>query len=136
MPAPRAIARSNRYLANALARRLATRVPPFILIEHVGRVSGKRYRTPVFGFFEGGNETIVVALTYGPDVDWLKNLQAAGGGIVVSRGHAYHIASPVIHTGLDRSATIPGIFKPILRLLNVSQFARLPLRTPAGTIAA
>jgi hypothetical protein len=28
----------------------------------------------------------VVALTYGPDVDWLKNLRASGGGEIETRG--------------------------------------------------
>ena len=129
MPMPRVIARANRYLANPLARRLAGRVPPFILVEHVGRVSKKRYRTPVFGFFEDHSGAIVVVLTYGPAVDWLKNLRAAGGGIVVARGRTYAIATPVVHTGLDRSPAIPAIVRLVLLPFDVTQFARLPLRT-------
>ena len=129
MPAPRVIARANRFLANPLARLIAGRVPPFILIQHVGRVSNRRYRTPVFGFFEHDRGAIVVVLTYGPAVDWLKNLRAAGGGVVIARGRTYAIASPVVHTGLDRSPAIPSVVRLVVRLLNVTQFARLPLRS-------
>ena len=126
MPAPYAIARSNRYLVNPLARRLAGKVPPFILIEHRGRTSGKSYRTPVWGFFED-DDAIVIALTYGPDIDWLKNLRAAGGGEVVARGGAHHVATPIVQTGIDRTTAIPAMIRPVLRLMRVDQFARLPL---------
>lgn len=132
MPIPRLVARANRYLLNPLLLRIAGWLPPFMIIEHRGRTSGKRYRTPVIGFVEDGREHIVVVLTYGPRVDWLKNLQAPDGGAALSRGKSYQIGSPVIVSGLDRTRAIPRIARPLLSLLRVSQFARLPLRSPVA----
>jgi len=130
MPLPSAVARANRYLVNPLVRRLAGRVPPVVAVEHAGRVSGRRFRTPVFGFHDRDTGAIEVALTYGPDVDWIKNLRAAGGGRVVARGGAYEVGSPVIETGLDAARALPPPLKPILRLMRVSDVARLPIRSP------
>jgi deazaflavin-dependent oxidoreductase (nitroreductase family) len=132
MPIPRLVARANRYLLNPLLLRVAGWLPPFMIIEHRGRTSGKRYRTPVIGFFESGGDSIVVVLTYGAQVDWLKNLAAADGGAVLARGHVYPVGPPTIVRGLDRTRAIPRIARPLLRLLRVSQFAGLPLRSPVA----
>lgn len=126
MPIPRVVARSNRYLANPLFRRLAGRVPPFVLIEHRGRTSGKRYGTPVFGFRAQNDPTWVVALTYGPEVDWLKNLRAAGGGVLVARGERYRTGPPVVGEGITAATAIPAPIRAFLRLVRVSWFVRLP----------
>jgi len=132
MPIPRLVARANRYLLNPLLLRVAGWLPPFMIIEHRGRTSGKRYRTPVIGFFEPGGDSIVVVLTYGPRVDWLKNLTAAGGGTMLVRGHVYPVGSPSVGSGLDQTRAIPRIARPLLSLLRVSQFVRLPLRAPVA----
>ena len=129
MPAPYAIARFARDYFNHLTRPLAGRLPPFILVEHRGRRSGRPYQTPMFGFFDD-DRAIVIVLTYGPNVDWLKNLAAAGGGTVVARGRTYRVGPPAVETGLDRARVIPAIFRPALRLMRANDFARLPLRPP------
>jgi hypothetical protein len=84
------------------------------------------------GFFQDG-DAIVVALTYGPDLDWLANLRAAGGGAVVSRGRTFNVGPPTVHTGLDQTTAIPAMVKLLLRVLRVSQFARLPLSADGKT---
>ena len=50
---------------------------PFIELEHVGRHSGRVYRVPLNAFRTG--DTVTFARTYGPRVDWLRNVRAAGG---------------------------------------------------------
>jgi len=134
MPAPYAIARFARDYFNHLTRPLAGRLPPFILVEHQGRTSGRAYRTPMFGFFDD-DRAIVVVLTYGPNVDWLKNLRAAGGGTVVARGRRCRVGAPVVEAGLDQARVIPAILRPFLRLMRVNDFARLPLRPPTRSAA-
>src|SRR5579864_8604595 len=74
-----------KYTLNPLTRRLArTSHGPFAIVRHVGRRSGKQYETPIivgptdYGF--------VVELTYGPDVDWYKNVLAAHGCTIISHG--------------------------------------------------
>jgi deazaflavin-dependent oxidoreductase (nitroreductase family) len=61
---------------NWFSRRFVHRLPGFAVIGYLGRKSGKRYRTPMNSFRRGS--TYVFALTYGPDVQWVKNVLAAG----------------------------------------------------------
>lgn len=76
MPLPQALARANRKVTNRIARRFAGRLPPFAMIEHVGRKSGKMYRTPIMIFRSGA--IFAIALTYGPDTEWVRNVRQAG----------------------------------------------------------
>jgi deazaflavin-dependent oxidoreductase (nitroreductase family) len=76
MPLPRSLARFNRVVTNRVFAPLAGRVPPWIVLEHVGRRSGRSYRTVLMGFPRRGD--MIVALTYGPETDWLRNALAAG----------------------------------------------------------
>ena len=64
-------------LFNPLSRRVAGFLPGFAILTHRGRRSGTAYRTPINVFRRDG--AWVVVLTYGSDVDWVKNVLAAGG---------------------------------------------------------
>ena len=67
----------NKHFLNKLLRRFATiSFGPFALVKHVGRKSGKPYETPIMAFPISGG--FLVALTYGPQVDWYQNVLAAG----------------------------------------------------------
>ncbi len=64
----------TKRVVNPLTRRFADRLPWFGLLTHVGRRSGTTYHTPLNVFRRG--EGYVFALTYGPDVDWVRNIIA------------------------------------------------------------
>jgi deazaflavin-dependent oxidoreductase (nitroreductase family) len=96
MPIPKFITGFNKHVTNRLFLIIAGWLGPFSVINHVGRRSGHTFRTPVLAFPSG--EGYVVALTYGRDVDWVKNLLAAGRGEVERGGlrvlvHSFRIAS-------------------------------------------
>src|SRR5438128_2213302 len=57
---------------------------PFAVIRHVGRRSGKPYETTIMIWPMG--DGFVIALTYGPEVDWYRNLRASGHGTLLWRG--------------------------------------------------
>jgi deazaflavin-dependent oxidoreductase (nitroreductase family) len=82
----------NRRVTNPLFRPISGWVPLWSIIEHTGRRSGKTYRTPVSMFTTP--DGVAVALVYGPDRDWLKNLQAAGGGRVKLNGKTFAVTDP------------------------------------------
>ena len=94
MQLPQRLARFNRHVTNPIQRMWAGWAPSFGILEHVGRRSGKPYRTPlsVFNADVDGKPGVAILLTYGPDRDWLKNLNAAGGGKM--RRHGKTSASP------------------------------------------
>jgi deazaflavin-dependent oxidoreductase (nitroreductase family) len=119
MPMSRAVARFNRY-PNRIARRLAPYLPPFLLLTHMGRSSGKRYRTPVFGFRT--DDGFVIALTYGRESDWVRNVLAAEGGEAVYRRRAYTLSEPRLVHGDPKRQPLPGVVRLVLPLLNVDDF--------------
>jgi hypothetical protein len=69
MQLPQWLARFNRHVTNPIQRIWAGYVPTMGILEHVGRKSGKTYRTPLTVFTT--DEGIAILLTYGPDRDWL-----------------------------------------------------------------
>ena len=127
MPLPRALARFNRVVGNRLLRPLAMVLPNFGVVVHRGRVSGREYQTLVNWWRD--EETAIVALTYGSDVDWLKNLRAAGGGAIVNRGRTYPLGMPEV-IGPEGLSRMPGTVRVMLSTIDVDQFAVMPLITP------
>ena len=122
MPFPEAVARFNRRVTNPIIGRFAGIVGPLAIVEHRGRRSGTRYRTPVMAFPEGGE--VIVALTYGPEVDWVKNVIAAGGCTIAYRRRRIRLADPRLEHGAPPEA-IPRVVGWFLRLLRVRAFLRL-----------
>ena len=76
-PLSQRVARFNRRVTNRITRPFADRLPRFGIVIHIGRTSGRTYRTPV-NVFRDGNDYII-ALTYGAETDWVCSVQAAGG---------------------------------------------------------
>jgi hypothetical protein len=69
----------------------------------------------------------VIALTYGPETDWVKNVLAAGGCELRTRGQAIPLGSPRLFHDQSRAAIRP-VERQVLRILHVAGFLSL---TPA-----
>jgi deazaflavin-dependent oxidoreductase (nitroreductase family) len=124
MPLPRSIARFNRYVTNRVLGPLAPHLPAFGVVVHRGRKSGRCYRTPVNVFRRPGG--FVVALTYGPNTDWVRNVLAAGGCVLETRGRRLRLTRPrLFHDESRRS--VPAPLRPLGRLGGVSDFLDLSL---------
>lgn len=127
MPLPRAVARFNRTTFNPIVRRFVGRVPPTMLVSHTGRKSGKTYQTPVFGF-PTADGFIIIALTYGPEADWVRNVLAAGRCDVTYRSRRITLTDPALLDADPRAQPLPGVIQRALRLMKVRDF--LTLRVP------
>jgi len=127
MPLSDRVARFNRRVTNPLARTFAGRLPPFALVEHRGRRSGREYATPIMAFPAGTG--FAVALTYGPDRDWVWNVRAAGGCTLIRGGRRLRLANPSL-LGEEGSALMPGPIRPVLRRFGVAAFLRLDPASP------
>lgn len=107
MQIPQWVARFNRYVTNPIQRIWAGYVPAFAILEHVGRKSGKTFRTPlnVFNTADG----VAILLTYGPDRDWLKNLKAADGGRIKHYGRTFAVTDPRVVTKAEAATELTGL---------------------------
>lgn len=77
---------------NRLTTRLAaTGHGPFSLVRHVGRKSAKHYQTPII--VARVPEGFIAELTYGENVNWYRNIIAAGECDLVVRGVTWHIVA-------------------------------------------
>ena len=119
MPIPRRVARWNRVGLNRITRHVAPWMPGFGLVVHRGRRSGREYQTPVNVF--PADDGFVIALTYGADTDWVKNVQAAGGCELRTRGRALRVGSPRVYHDETRHGIRP-LEREMLRLLGVADF--------------
>ncbi|MGH2514311.1 MAG: hypothetical protein ACRDHP_01520 [Ktedonobacterales bacterium] len=114
-----------KHFVNPVLRNLAhSSHGPFALLRHVGRRSGKTYEIPIMVWpVESG---FVIALTYGSQVDWLRNLQAAGQGSLRWHKREYVFQQPRFIDAKTALAVLPLFTKPVLRLLGVHEFVNLP----------
>ena len=91
MKLSRNVARFNRRFNNPVQGVYAWLLPPWAVILHRGRRSGRSYRTPLLAFRRG--RTLIIALLYGEESDWLRNLRA-GGGEVIRGGRTFPVLGP------------------------------------------
>ena len=119
-------------LFNPLSRRVAGRLPLFGILSYVGRKSGRVYRTPLNVFKRG--DGYVFALTYGSEVDWVKNVFAAGEADLRTRGRDVHLVEPELFVDPTRRL-MPLPVRVVLRLNNVEEFLRMRQShaTPSGS---
>ncbi|OBI88988.1 nitroreductase family deazaflavin-dependent oxidoreductase [Mycobacterium sp. 1245805.9] len=102
-PLLNAVRASNKYLLNPLMVQLAGHKHWYAAaITHTGRRSGKQYTTPVVA--ERIADGFVIPLPYGTDVDWLRNVRAAGRATISSQGEDYEVAQPEI---IDAAEALP-----------------------------
>lgn len=121
----RKLARFNKVATNRALGLITPRLPGFGTVVHRGRRSGSVYRTPVnlFRVPDG----FVVALTYGPGADWVKNVVAAGGCEIVTRGRHVKLVDPlVVHD--ETRKPVPVLVRRVLGAVGVADF--LHLRRP------
>jgi deazaflavin-dependent oxidoreductase (nitroreductase family) len=126
MPIPKVVGRWNKAGLNRLIRHIAPWMPGLGVVIHRGRRSGRRYETPVEVF--PAADGYVLALTYGPDTDWVKNVLAAGGCELRTRGRSIRLGSPRLFHDESRSGIRP-LERQVLRALRVTDFLSLSSTT-------
>ena len=65
-----------------------------------------------------------LAMTYGPDADWVKNVLAAGGCELRTRGRTVRLVAPRPFRDESRRGIRP-VEREVLRLLRVADFLSL-----------
>lgn len=113
----------NRVALNKVTRPVFRWLPGAGVVVHRGRRTGSTYRTPVDVFPRPGGR-FVIALTYGPDTDWVKNVLAANGCELLTRGGHLELTAPqLFHDETRREIRLPE--RLMLSVLQVSDFMEL-----------
>jgi deazaflavin-dependent oxidoreductase (nitroreductase family) len=123
MPIPDRMRQVNKVSLNKLTGALAPWLPGLGVVVHRGRTTAAQYRTPVNVFPRPGGRYIL-ALTYGPDTDWVKNVLAAGGCELAAGGRHIRLTAPRLFHDQTR-AEIRVVERAILGLLHVYDFLEL-----------
>jgi deazaflavin-dependent oxidoreductase (nitroreductase family) len=119
VPFSKRLAHFNRRVTNRITRHIAWWAPGFAIVIHVGRRSGRVYRTPVNVF--RGDGRYVFALTYGRDSDWVRNVLSAGGCEMETRRRTVALTNPEVFTD-PRRRHVPPPLRWILGAARVDDF--------------
>lgn len=112
----------NRYV-NPVTRPVAKKLPSCAILTHRGRNTGRTYRTPV-NVFQRGSEYFFF-LTYGSDVQWVKNVVANGFCSIETRGRVVELVEPRLITDPELRPAPPHVRFVERRIAGVTQYLRM-----------
>ena len=118
------LAKFNIVVTNRITGLFAGYVPGFGILTHVGRKSGKVYRTPINVFRTPNGFSI--ALTYSSQSAWVKNVLAAGRCELKTVGKSYRLSAPkVVHDPSRRR--FPILVRIVLTLVGADEYLQLSI---------
>jgi deazaflavin-dependent oxidoreductase (nitroreductase family) len=112
----------KRYV-NPVTRPAARNLPGFAILTHRGRKTGRSYRTPI-NVFRRGTEYFFF-LTYGSDVQWVKNVLAVGCCSIETRGRVVELVEPELITDPELRAAPPHVRFVERRIAGATQYLRM-----------
>jgi len=127
MHLPRFMRRVNRAFTNPVLGTIAWALPPLAIVGHVGRKSGRRYRTPVVAF--PTKTGFVIPMTYGRDVDWARNLVKRRGGEIMRLGRRFTLRNPRIVGTAAAYPHLPIGMRSALRMADFPGYVLADLAT-------
>jgi deazaflavin-dependent oxidoreductase (nitroreductase family) len=98
---------------------------PFSILQHTGRKTGRLYQTPVITTTIG--ETIIIALTYGEKVDWLRNILAQGGCNIFFGNKWWHASHPAVIGADSAYSMLPESRSTLFRRFRFKKFLLMQL---------
>lgn len=121
-PRTRFIRPFTTHILNRFTRLFVHRLPGFAIISHRGRKSGQTHRTPMNVFRDG--DDYLFALTYGSDVQWVKNILAAREADLQIGDTTIHLTDPELFVDPTRRL-MPQHVRTLLGVMRVSEFLRM-----------
>lgn len=116
------VRRFNKQVINRIMLLFAGR-RIYAVVHHVGRKSGKLYKTPVVAsLIEGG---LVMPLPYGADTDWCQNVVAAGRCTIELDKETYEASEPEIIGEEAALPAFPGWLQRSLQKNRVTQYLKV-----------
>jgi deazaflavin-dependent oxidoreductase (nitroreductase family) len=116
------LAKFNVAVTNRITGLFAGWLTGFGILTHVGRKSGRVYRTPI-NVFRVSNG-FIIALTYSSQSEWVRNVLAAGSCELRTVGKTYRLSAPkVVHDPSRRRFPIP--VRLVLMLVGADEYMEL-----------
>jgi deazaflavin-dependent oxidoreductase (nitroreductase family) len=109
----------TKHVFNPISRRVVRWLPGFALLGYRGRRSGRLYRTPMNVFRHG--DRWVFALTYGSEVQWVRNVLAFGEAELITGRRTIRLVDPQLVVDPTRRLMPFGV-RQVLGLMRVSEF--------------
>lgn len=126
MVLPASLKYINKRFTNRLMRLIAGKPgSPIGLIRHRGRKSGKLYDTPILP--ARLSDAFVFALTYGPGVDWYRNILADKKAELVLKGKTYALIEPLNLPADSGQQAFGGLTRFLLNWLGVQGFFQMAI---------
>lgn len=117
----------NKHFTNKLLIHIAGRsFGHFAILTHTGRKSGKLYRIPIIA--EPVQEGFVIALTYGKQVDWYKNVSASGSCTLYWKNRQYSLGNPIFIDQEAGLSAFPRLLRRSLRRHNITYYLKLTIQ--------
>jgi deazaflavin-dependent oxidoreductase (nitroreductase family) len=111
----------NKHFFNKITLKFAGhRGSPFSIVKHRGRKTGKSYSTPVVTIRT--EDRFYIPLTYGENVDWLKNVLHASDCIIQSRGDSILMTMPQVVNASNAIIMFPQFQRKLFRFFRVEKF--------------
>lgn len=110
------------HVFNPLTRLVAGRLPGFGVLTHIGRSTGRRYRTPLLVLRR--EDDYVVGLWYGSETHWVKNVLAARGCDLLTRGRTVRLTDPRVSADPTKRV-MPLPLRWAGSLVGLTEFLRL-----------
>ncbi len=110
-----------KRVSNAVLMRVSGRRFRFYsIVEHVGRSTGRRYRNPVSAYPLG--DGFVVPVLYGGGSQWVRNVLAAGGFVLRTRGETVPLERPEIIPASRALAAFPAPMRALMTRQGIDEF--------------
>jgi deazaflavin-dependent oxidoreductase (nitroreductase family) len=127
------VKRYNKWLLNRVYLRFSGQFAHVATVHHVGRRSGTPYATPVRAY--QAHQDVIIPLPYGADIDWLRNLRAAGQGVVDLEGRSLRVGETAVVAIDDVVDLLPDSMIRIVRFNGAREALRLRVSEPTPASA-
>jgi deazaflavin-dependent oxidoreductase (nitroreductase family) len=130
---PRALSvikRFNKCVLNPVMLRFSGRSGLAAIVHHIGRRSKTPYATPVIA--HQTHQGVIIPLPYGTEVDWLRNLIAAGEAVVELGGRSATVDEPAVVAIEDVIDFLPAPMVRIVHFNGAREVLRLHVSEPTA----
>lgn len=108
---------NRRWLNPAQLKVAGTPGAPASVVHHTGRSTGRAHRTPVGA--KPVEDGFIIALPYGHDTDWVRNVLAAGGAVIEHEGEQVPTDDPTLLTAAEANHWFDAATQRLHRVFGV-----------------